>query len=229
VRALGILLVLLLAFSAQAADERLAIAEQALANLDGTSIDGWAFTETAFVNGTEIVLRHDPTRQKGERWIVASVDGRTPTDKEIEKYTRHRNRDEDEKETGDGETTATIETDSLVFLEESAIHLIFSFQPAPEEGEEDDAFTEHVDGRLIIAKSGPYVETIEMSSRESFSPMIGVKIKQFSTIMTFAPVGEDGAVLPQAVAMRMEGRAMLVKKLDETVDTKFSDYRFVGE
>jgi hypothetical protein len=226
VRALGVLLGLLLAFSAQAADAGLAIAEQALAEMDGTSIDGWAFTETMLVNGTEIVLRHEPTHPKGERWIVASVDGRAPTDKEIEKYTRHRDRDEEE--TDDGETSATIETDSLVLLEESASHLIYSFRPAPEKGGESDAFNEHVDGRLRIAKSGPFVETIEMRSRESFSPMIGVKIKQFSTLMTFAPVGESGDILPQRVEMRMEGRAMLVKKLDESVDTRFSDYRFIG-
>jgi hypothetical protein len=227
VRALGILFGLLLAFSAQAADGRLAIAEQALADLDGTSIEGWAFTETSIINGTEIVLRHDPQLSEGERWIVASVDGRGPTGKEIEKYTQHRERDEEQPE--DGETSATIETDSLVLLEESASRLVFSFRPAPEDDDEGDAFNEHVDGKLTIAKSGSFVETIEMRSRESFSPMIGVKIKQFSTVMTFAPVGENGAILPQAMEMRMEGRAMLVKKLDESVDTRFSDYRFVGE
>jgi hypothetical protein len=94
--------------------------------------------------------------------------------------------------------------------------------------DDSNAFNEHVDGILRIAKSGPFVETIEMRSREAFSPMLGVKIKHFSTIMTFAPVGDDGAVLPQSVQMEMAGRAMLVKKLDETVETRFSGYRFVG-
>jgi hypothetical protein len=232
-RALLLLMALFLAVAVQAAEDPLAVAERALTALDETSMDGWAFTERLIRNGTEVLLRHDPARPRGERWKVISVDGRPPTAKEIEEYTGHREKGEDEErgEGEDKEQSAVIETDSLVFIEESPTHLVYGFQPAPE-GEDDDeakAFNEHVDGVLRIAKSGPYVESIEMRSREPFSPMLSVKIKEFSTIMTFAPVGDEGTVLPSSVVMNMKGRALLFKKINEKVETSYSEYEYIGE
>jgi hypothetical protein len=197
------------------------------------SLDGWAFTETTVHNGTTTVARHDPSRPEGERWKLISVDGRPPTADEIEEFVEQHSsgeeQQEDSEESEEQGFSAVIEADSLIPLKDSATHKLYRFQPASNEEEGDDGMSEHLDGTLRISKNGPYVETLEMRSREAFSPAFSVKIKEFSTIMTFAPVGEEKTVLPESVSVRMVGRAMLFKKLDETVETRFSDYRFVGQ
>lgn len=212
---------------------QLDLAEQALASLDDTALDGWAFTETTVHNGTETIARYDPSLPEGERWNLISVDGRAPTDDDREDFEkRHAGGDQKDGEQEDSEEqgfSAVIEPDSLVPLEDSVTHAVYRFQPASGEEEDDDGMSEHLDGLLRISKNGPYVESLEMRSREPFSPAFSVKIKEFSTVMTFAPVGENGTVLPESVEVRVIGRAMLFKKLDETVETRLSDYRFVGQ
>jgi hypothetical protein len=210
---------------------QLDMARQALTSLDETSLEGWAFTETTVRNGTETVAHYDPSRPEGERWTLHTVDGRQPTDDEIEKFEkqrsgRHREEDEEDEEQG---FSAVIEAESLVSLKDSPTHAVYRFKPSSGEEGEDDGMSEHLDGLLRISKEGPFVESLEMRSREPFSPAFSVKIKEFSTVMTFAPVGEERTVLPESVKVRMVGRAMLLKKLDETVETRFSDYRFVGQ
>jgi hypothetical protein len=216
----------------QADAGQLDMAERALASLDETSLDGWAFTETTVHNGTETVARYDPSRPEGERWRLLNVDGRPPTDDEREDFEkRNAVRDERKEDTEDSEErglSAAIEADSLVFLDESESHAVYRFKPSSGKEEDDDGMSEHLDGELRISKNGPYVQSLEMRSREPFSPAFSVKIKEFSTVMTFAPAGEKGTVLLESVKVRVIGRAMLFKKLDETVETRFSDYRFVG-
>jgi hypothetical protein len=159
------------------------------------------------------------------------VDGRQPTDDEIEKFLKgHAGGDEpadDEESSEEVGLSASIDSSSLVLLKDTGTHLEYGFKPASEEEEGDD-MSEYLDGLLRISKEGPRVESFEMRSREPFSPAFSVKIKEFSTVMTFAPVGEEGSVLPESVEVRMVGRAMLFKKLDETVETRFSDYERVS-
>ncbi len=232
-QAIAILATLMVVLPGQASEPQLGLAEQALTSLDKTSLEGWAFTETTVRNGTETVARYDPSRPEGERWSLLSIDGRPPTDEARRKFEERRagrGRGEEQQEDSEEQGfSAVIEADSLIPLRESESHAVYGFKPASGEGKGDDGMSEYVDGTLRISKSGPYVESLEMRSREPFSPAFGVKIKEFSTVMTFAPVGDEVIVLPESVAVRMVGRAMLFKKLDETVRTRFSDYRFVGQ
>jgi hypothetical protein len=209
------------------------LAEQALRSLDETSLDGWAFTETTVRNGKETVASYDPRLPEDKRWSLLSVDGRRPTGEEREEFEKRRagggEQENDSEESDEQGFSAVIEADSLTPLEDSATHVVYRFKPSPGEEEDDSGMSEHLDGKLRISKNGPYVESLEMRSRKPFSPAFSVKIKEFSTVMTFAPAGENGTVLPESVSVRMVGRAMLFKKLDERVETRFSDYRFVGQ
>lgn len=54
-------------------------------------------------------------------------------------------------------------------------------------------------------------------------------IKEFSTVMTFEAMGRQKTVLPRSVSFRIAGRAMLVKKIDKSVEVTFDDYRYVGD
>jgi hypothetical protein len=217
---------LLVAGSALASGPELV--EAALAAMDEADPRQWAYTETTIENGVTRVAKHDPTRPEGERWMLVSVDGRAPTEQEKERDSERRRssggEDGDDDEVG---FAATIEPGSLSLIEETATHLIYGFDPASED-EEDRGFNEHLQATLRIAKGGPYVETLEMKSREPFSPGFSVKIKEFALLLTYSPVGDDRIVLPAGVTTKIAGRAMLFKKIDENVAVTYSDYRYVG-
>jgi hypothetical protein len=220
------LLVCLVLGAAAAHAEAPSLVEQALQTMDAVTIDDWFFTLTTVSDGTTRVLQHDPTRPEGQRWSLLSVDGREPTDEEREKVARERAHSEesDAEEEDGGEVRAMVDKESLALIEEAATYAVYRFRPIAE-NEDDAKLFEHVDATLRVSKAAPYVESLEMRSREPFSPGFGVKVKEFAMAMTFAPVGPDEVVLPETVRIRMAGRAFLVKKIDETVVVTYGDYR----
>ena len=201
------------------------LAEAAFKTMDESDLGEWAYTQTTVKNGVKRVATHDPTRPEGERWTLVSVDGRPPTEKEQEK---HRPSADGNKDSEDG-FAATVEPGSLKLIKETPTHAIYSFHPASDD-EHDRKFNEHMDATLRIAKAqdGPYVETLEMHSREPFSPAFSFKVNEFALVLAFAPVKGGRAVLPASVSTHIAGRAMMVKKIEETVEVTYSDFRHVA-
>lgn len=202
------------------------LVETALAAMDEASQDRWAYTQTMIENGTEVVIRYDPSRPEDQRFSVVSVDDRSPTEAEEEKYLERANNDSSDHDESDegNEIRAMIEPESLTPIEETETHMLYSFQPVAVD-EDDRKLYEHLEATLRLAKSPPHVESIEMRSPKPFSLGFGIKIKQFELILTFAPV--DGDVLPRTVSTRIVGRAMLFKKVEEAIRVTYSDYRRV--
>jgi hypothetical protein len=209
------------------------LVEQAIAALDNSDHDRWAYTMTKREHGKTTVARHDPSLPQGERWVLVSVDGGPPAEKdqaEFRQWLGEANPDEADQDSDQEEIRAMITPGTLELAEETPDRVVYRFEPAAED-EEDAEFYKHVDATLCIARNGsrPYVESVALVSREPFSPAFGIKVKEFSTVLSYAPVGSAGTVLPSRVEMRMAGRAMLVKKIQETVDVRFQDYRYVGD
>lgn len=189
--------------------------------------DEWAYTLTRVEDGTIQVARHDPRRSETERWTLVSVDGARPRSAQLEKFRReHIEAPEEEAESSGDEVRAMISPGSAKLVEDTDHYALYSFEVASED-EEDDEFNRHLEATLRVVKTGggPYVESIELLAAKPFSPVPGVKIKAFSTVMTYAPVGPRKAVLPSTVEVRLTGRAFLVKKLEQTVDVRFENYR----
>lgn len=219
-----LLIVLMLAGgSAFAQDDYSVLIDRAFEAIDQDLQTNWAYTESRLEEGTLWVGRYDPRLAEGSRWQLLSVDGREPTADEIEKYLD----DQDGPDDSDGnERTTEVNRDSLTLREEGDDYLLFDFEPA----DDDDEFMEHVDATLrIVTASEPYVASMDLSSRKAFKPATGVKIHEFATNVTFAPVDEDGPVLPRSVNVKVRGRAYLVISFDETTSIEYSDYEYVGE
>lgn len=217
-------LVLIVGASAHA--EAPSLVEQALQTMDAVEIDDWFFTMTTVADGITSVQRHDPTKPEGQRWSLVSVDGKEPTEEQREEAARNQSsgKESDAEQDEENEVRAMVDTESVTLIEETATHAVYRFRPVAED-EDDAKLFEHVDATLRVSKASPYVESLEMRSREPFSPGFGVKVKEFAMAMTFVPVGPDAVVLPETVRIRMAARAFLVKKIDETVLVTYGDYR----
>ena len=200
--------------------------QEALAALEYNEME-WAFTEASIEAGTETVARFDPRRPAGERWSLLSVDGREPTQDEIDDFTEDKLDDDESGSDDDDEVHTMVEGDSLTLVEETDEYWLFSFVPSEEDDEED--FAEFMDGTLEIAKDGRYVSSIDIRSDEPFRPRFGVKVNSILTRLTFGPASPDGPIVPQTIDVDIDIRALLLLRIDETVSISFSDYEFVGD
>jgi hypothetical protein len=200
-----------------------AIFEEAVQALNNNYRQSWAFTETSVETEAVLVGRFDPRRPSGERWTLLSIDDREPTADEIEDYLD--DRDDDEGEENTDSVDIMVEDGSLVLLEETNEHYLYSFTPS---GNDED-FMEYVDATIKIVKDGPYIEYIDLQASKPFRPQFGVKVSEFTTRMSFGPAAEGGPIVPRLIDIRIKLRAFVVINVDEKNFISYSDYEFVGD
>ncbi len=203
-------LALLSAPSLAAEEDYNAIFEKAVESIDSNFEESWAYTETQVNSEGTWVGRSDPSRPPGERWQLLSVDGRDPTDEELEEYLEDKNVD------------AMIEPDSLHLIEDADDYWLFGFVP------DDEEIMSSVDATIRIDKKSGHLEYIDLRNHETIRPAVGVKISKLVTRLTFGPAAEGGPIVPLAAQVEIKGRAYLVVSFDEQDDLRNSDFVYVG-
>ncbi len=184
----------------------------------------WAHTETSNTQDVVRVGHYDPRRPDKNRWRLVSVDGRDPTNDEIDDYLEQKRR-HSRKDEEDRDTASMVRFETLRLVEETAERWIFSFTPTDDQ---QDALIQELDGRLSVVKDGHYVENITLRNGKPIKPTTGVKISEFLMTFTFERAMKDGPIVLVAADVEIKGRAMFVMKIDETETFRFSDFEFVG-
>ena len=214
------------------ADDYQSIVQRAFETIHQDFDEDWSFTETATEDDIVTVARYDALGAAGQRWTLLSFDGRSPTGDEIDDYLDDKKKgekrkgkhgDSDEEPDDDRDNSAIVNFESLQLLEETADYWLFGFIP---DGDDDDDFMRHVDGRIKVLKNGHYVEYIDLRNDKPIKPATGVKISKFLTTLTFGPAIDGGPIVPKAVDVVVKGRAMLVFKFDESETIRYSDFVF---
>jgi hypothetical protein len=203
--------------------------EQAFSNLSHDYHAEWAFTESAMEDGVTLVGRYDPRLREDERWTLLSVDGREPTRDEIEDYRddkegEFRDHDDDDNEID------IVDLETLSLIEETEDYFLLRFVPLPDDDEDEEAreFMQHVDGTIKIVRDGLYPEYIDLRNDKPIRPAFSVKISRFLTHLTFGPAGGEGPIVPLTIEVEVNGRALLVVRIDESESVRYSDYENVG-
>lgn len=213
---------LLLASSGSLAETHEELVRRAFDAMESDLSANWSYTETTRNGEGTFVARFDPRFPDGEHWDLLSIDGREPTNDELEEFRENKSRnngDDDEPIAASG----TIE-----LLEETDDYWWFQFQPRAD-SDEDKKFMEAVDARVQVVKDGHYVSQISMRNTDTIKPGKGVKIRKFETDFEFAPAIEGGPVVPQRYRTDIQGKAFLVVKLDEQEHTEFSEFEKVTD
>ena len=204
--------------------------DRAFASMELNLRDHWAYTETSTDDDGTSVARHDPRRLEGERWVLASVDGRAPTEDELEDFDEEKNRDRDSDSDDEDDNSmnrkSLVEDGSLELLEETDTHWLFAFKPVADD-EDNAKFLKKVDGMLTVIKDGHYVGQIRMQNSKPIKPGKGVKLEVFNTQLDFAPITEGGPALPQTISTHVKGRAMLLISFNEKAHIEYSDFQKV--
>lgn len=207
-----------------------AVVAQAIEAISDDYYRQWAFTESSLEDGLDYVGRYDPRRPDGGRWTLLTVDGRAPTDEEVEEYLDDKEdefqRDDDEN---DGEADM-VDFETLELVDETDDHWIFSFVPNGDDHDDESEieFMEQVTATLKIVRDGHYLEYIDMHNDKPIRPAFSVRISQFRVRLTFGPAADGGPIVPLSEEVVVRGRAMLLVSFDEQESVRYSDYEFAG-
>jgi uncharacterized protein (DUF885 family) len=209
--------------AAHASEEYRELFESALEAVDWQFDENWAYTQTMLEDDKLWVGRFDPRNVQDGGWTLLSVDGRAPTEDEIEDYLD----DRDDGNRADISITSIVEPGTLELLEETDAYWLFSFMPSDDEEE----FFESVDATVRIGKrqEGHYIEYIDMRNHSDIDAGFGTTLTQFLTRFSFAPAVAGGPVVPTGVQVRIAGRALLFISISETEAVENSDFEYAGE
>lgn len=206
---------------AEAQEHYDAIFEKAVDAVDFEFHRSWAYTETQVTSEHVWVGRYDPRRSSSERWQLITVDGRQPTEEELEEY--QQDKAHDHSRDGDDRVNTLVEPDSMRFIEETADYWLFGFDPDEEE------IMGSVDATMRINKASGHLEYIDIRNHETIRPAFGMKISKLITRLTFGPALEDGPVVPISTQVDIKGRAYLVVSFDEQEVIRNSDFEYAGD
>jgi hypothetical protein len=181
---------------------------------------GWAFTQTTASANRSLVERYEPSKPGFSRWSLLQKDGRTPTGDEIKEYNRmlaQRSRDHAAPNVKDQIRRETCEP---LGVENGRARFRFQLKP----GSEDDKSAEHMVVVFSLHEPSGVIERVELTSIRPFAPMFAVKIEEARTIITYTTPEENRPSLLKEITVRVRGRAMFFKSLDEDMTVTYSDY-----
>ena len=210
-----------------------AIVEKAVEAIDNDFHREWAFTESTLEEELIFTGRYDPRLPEGERWTLLTVDGREPTDEELDDYLDDKE-DEyqwDNDEDDGSDPTEIIDKNTLELIEETDEHWLFSFTTNNEDMDEDEEmeFMEQLTATLKIVRDGHYLEYIDLRNEKAIRPAFSVRISDFRVRLTFGPAAADGPIVPLSEDVSIKGRALLLVTFNEKESTRYSDFEYAGD
>lgn len=199
--------------------------EAALKEFRAEGTWGWAFTQTTVSAERSRVERFEPLGRNSHHWTLVQQDGSTPSAKDLQTYNElkaRRSSNETPPNVKDQIAPGTCEV-----LEETPERGMYRFQLKP--GDEDDDSAEFMRVTFTLHRPTATIERVELASTGPFSPVLMISIKEARTIMTYSlPEGERPTLLKE-ISVRVRGRAMWVKSLDQDMTVTYSDYAYAGK
>lgn len=204
-----------------------ALYEQAKAAIRWEFDSDWSFVETSLEEGELRIARYDPRKPPAERWTLLSIDGRAAGPDDVEEFRNEKAEDQGGNAFAEvsRELDERVTPGSLRLIETTADRQVLGFVPA----EDDEDIAGHVDGRMVIARSGPYLESMEIRNTRVVDAGLGTRIEEFLRRYRFEPVAAGGPVFPKSTELRVKGTALWLIDFDEVEVIRLSDFQPVGE
>ena len=199
--------------------------EKALAAFHAEGTKGWAFTQTTSSSTKSLVERYDPSKPEFNRWTLLKKDGHDPAPDDIKQYKdvlSRRTRGEVAPNVKD-----QIRRDTCEPLGVENGRALYRFQL--KSGGEDDRSAEHMNVTFSLHQESGTIERVELASIRPFSPMFAVKIDEARTVITYSLPEPGRPTLLREITVRVRGRAMLLKSLDQDMTVAYSDYASAGK
>jgi hypothetical protein len=186
---------------------------------------GWAFTQTSTAKAHSRVEQFNPAGRGSVQWTLVQQDGRPPTEEEMVKYKELKARRSSNENAPNVKNQ--INPDSCEILSESAEQGVYRFQLKT--GDKDDQSAAFMRVTYTLHRPTQTIEKIELASTEPFSPVFMVKVEEARTVMTYTRPDSGRPSLLKEVTVKIRGRAMWMKSLDEDMTVSYSDYVYAGK
>ncbi len=197
----------------------------ALNNFHAEGTRGWGFTQTTATEKEKLVERYDPSKPDAVRWTLLEKDGHSPTDGERAEYTDKLSR------RGGGDTapdvTQQLDRATAVKVSDDAQKSAYRFKLKP--GGKDDGSAIYMTATFTYDKATRTFEKVELGNTEPFAPMFAVKINEARTVIYYQLPTADHPTLLDHITVKVRGRALLIRSLDEDMTVAYSDYKYVGQ
>lgn len=190
----------------------------------GADADKWAYTETSHsIDDQRVtVTRVDPSKPEGERCVLVSIDGKTPTPDEEQRW-RVDGGDQPKPLGEMPPLTNLVEAKDLRVFKEEAGAIVFEL---PVRGGSSDFPAEKVQALFAVNKTSRAFEYITVKLRDSIRVAGVVKITEAGLEMRWETF--DSALAPQPVKLRVGGGArVLFVKIARSFEAVRTDYRRV--
>lgn len=186
---------------------------------------GWAFTQTTSGASHSLVERFEPLKPEFHRWTLLKKDGRDPTEKELKEYQEKQTR----RTSGDTapDVTKQLDLESAERVSDDNERAAYRFRLKP--GDKEDTSAAFMQVTFTFNKPTKAIERVELASTGEFSPMFAVKIREARTVMLYSLPEGDRPSLLDRITVRVRGRAMWIKSLDEDMQVVYSDYHYVAK
>ena len=200
--------------------------EVAMKNIREDYADHLAFREQVTRKGKTVEGDYDPSRE-GEFWVLLSMDGAEPAEKEIEKYVNDKRKQAENikkfPERSPLGVKTMVEPGSLELIDDQKERWLFSFTPTGE----DQKMMRKMKGELSINKTGNYLEWMDVRSKKPFRANFVTKMKEFVMHYEFQSL-DGGQVVPTSFEFRIHIAVGGIDVADEHLFANYSDYKFVN-
>jgi len=186
---------------------------------------GWSFTQSTETEKDKLVEHYDPSKPENARWVLLQKDGHAPTDKDKQEYADKLSR------RGGGDTAPDvvqqIDRKAATRVSDDPQKSVYSFRLKP--GGKDDASAVYMLATFTYDKATHTFEKVELSNLEPFAPMFAVKINEARTAIYYHLPTNDRPTLLDHITVKIRGRALIIRSLDEDMTVSYSDYKYTGQ
>ncbi len=202
---------------------------QAIEKFEQTQRKNWAYQVIRYENeegdissSTEF---HTPSTDVKKRWRLTEINGKTPTQKQVDKFIKQKVKQENKTSDDSDYSVSLRELINLKSLklrsEDNQLKFIAFDVYLSKLG--DDAKGK-LRGTLTYNKAEQYIEKIVIENTAAFTPIFSANISAFKLTFTFTNINDN--ILPTQHEMDMKGTFAFFTEIDETSSDKFLNYRF---
>lgn len=218
---LGLLLSMVV-MSTSAANDPIAVANEALRKLDGINSQYWSYKHTRSTDGEVTSSYFDPRRSLNQQWQLLLINGDVPTREAIEEFNSLWNVGEEEL-SENGSLSELIADNSLILDRIDKETAYFTFTPVLEDMAEEIT---KLRGELLVNLKTQVVNALTISNIEPISPAFSITLDRFNMGFEFDTIDEK--VVYRKIEMNMQGVAGFVKEISQQSIEEFSEYYYVG-
>lgn len=195
---------------------------EALKSFKAEGAKGWAFVQTTRSRSQSLVERYDPAKSEFMRWTLLQLNGKPPSEKEAREYQEKHTRRSNNETAPD--VTKQLDLATAEQIADDADRTVYRFHLIA--GGKDDTSAKYMAATFTLHKPTSTIQRIVLANTEPFAPMMSVKIQEARTEIDYSLPTADRPSLLDRIAVRVRGRAMWVKSLDEDMTVVYSDYTY---